>query len=179
MRKLTLGLLALVALVSGCATTSYQEPQIARISAEELAQLMPPPVATLSLEEIVTLSKQGVSPDDIIAKIKETNSQYALSPSQMVALTTQGVDAKVLDYIHESREQFVRDSMAEEINKRELENQKEQQRLKREYQLRSNAYYHPYFGYSYSPWWGYGPRYGYRFYGHGYRGHRFGYGFGW
>jgi hypothetical protein len=177
MRKLALGLLALMALVSGCATTSYQEPQIARISAEELAQLMPPPVATVSLDEIVAMSKQGVPADSIIAKIKESNSQYELSPSQMVALTTQGVDAKVLDYIHESREQFVRDSMAEEINKRELENQKEQQRLKREYQLRYNSYYHPYFGYGYSPWWGYGPRYGH--YGHGFRGHRFGYGFGW
>lgn len=177
MRKLTLGLLASVVLVSGCATTSYQEPQIARISAEELRQLMPPPVATLSLEEIVTLSKQGVSADDIIAKIKETNSQYELSPSQMVALATQGVDPKVLDYIHESREQFVRDSMAEEINKREMENKKEQERLKREYRLRSNYYYYPYYGYS--PWWRYRPYYGYGFYGHGFRGHRFGYGFGW
>lgn len=179
MRKLKLGLLGLLVLVSGCATTSYQEPQIARISAEELAQLTPPPVATISLDEIVAMSKQGVSADDIIAKIKESNSQYELSPSQVVVLTAQGVDSKVLDYIHESREQFIRDSMAEEINKRELENKKEQDRLKRDYQLRYNSYYHPYFGYSYSPWWRYRPYYGYGFYGHGFRGHRFGYGFGW
>lgn len=179
MRKLTLGLLALVALVSGCATTGYQEPQITRISAEELAQLMPPPVATISLDEIVAMSKQGVPADDIIAKIKESNSQYELSPSRMVALTTQGVDPKVLDYIHESREQFVRDSMAEEINKRELENHEEKQRLKREYQLRYNSFYHPFYGYGYSPWWRYGPYYGYGFYGRGFHGHPFGYGFGW
>ena len=170
MRKLTLGLIGLMVLISGCATTPYQEPQIARISAEELAMLTPAPVATLSLDEIVTMSKQKVPADDIIAKIKETNSQYALTPSQMVSLTSQGVDPKVLDYIHESREQVVRDSMAEEINKRELENQKEKQRLKREYQLRYNSYsYHPYFGYGYSPWYRHRPFYG----------HRFGYGFGW
>lgn len=77
MRRLIIGLLgSLIVLVSGCATTQYQEPQIQRISAEELAQLMPPPVATLSLEEVVTMSKAGTSPDEIIARIKETGSQY-------------------------------------------------------------------------------------------------------
>lgn len=179
MHKLTLGLLGLIALVSGCATTQYQEPQVERISPEELARLMPPPVATLSLDEIVTLSRNGTPADQIIAKIKETNSQYDLSASQVVVLSTQGVDTKVLDYIKESREQVLRDSMAEEINKRELANQKEKERLKREYQLRSESYYHPYFGYSYSPYWRYHPYYGYGFYGHGWRGSRFGYGFGW
>lgn len=168
MRKLTLGLLSsLLVLVSGCATTQYQEPQVQRISAEELARLMPPPVATLSLEEIVALSKKGALPDEIIAKIKETNSQYDLSPSQVVVLSTQGVDAKVLDYIHTSREQVLRDSMADEINKRELQNQQEQQRLKREYQLRSYPYYSPYFGYGYYP--------GHRYHPHPY----YGIGIGW
>ncbi len=163
MRRLMFGLLGgFAVLASGCATTAYQEPQIQRISAEELAQLMPPPVATLSLDEIVTLSKAGTSPDDIIARIKETNSQYELTPSQAVDLARQGVNARVLDYMHSSREQVLRDSMAEEINKRELENRKAQDRLKREYQLRYQPYYHPYFGYSYSPWWRY------RYYGPGY-----------
>lgn len=163
MRRLIIGLLgSLIVLVSGCATTQYQEPQIQRISAEELAQLMPPPVATLSLEEVVTMSKAGTSPDEIIARIKETGSQYELTPSQAVDLAGQGVNAKVLDYMHSSREQVLRDSMAEEINKRELENRKVQDRLKREYELRYQPYYHPYFGYSYSPWGRY------RYYGPGY-----------
>jgi hypothetical protein len=163
MRRLILGLLGgFAVLTSGCATTAYQEPQIQRISAEELAQLMPPPVAALSLEEIVVMSKAGATSDTIIARIKETNSQYELTPSQAVDLARQGVNAKVLDYMHSSREQVLRDSMAEEINKRELENRKEQDRLKREYQLRFEPYYHPYFGYSYSPWGRY------RYYGPGY-----------
>jgi hypothetical protein len=163
MRRLILGLLGgFAVLASGCATTAYQEPQIQRISAEELAQLMPPPVAALSLEEIVVMSKAGATSDTIIARIKETNSQYELTPSQAVDLARQGVNAKVLDYMHSSREQVLRDSMAEEINKRELENRKEQDRLKREYQLRFEPYYHPYFGYSYSPWGRY------RYYGPGY-----------
>lgn len=163
MRRLILGLLGgFAVLASGCATTAYQEPQIQRISAEELARLMPPPVAALSLDEIVALSKAGTSPDLIIARIKESGSQYELTPSQAVDLAKQGVDAKVLDYMHSSREQTLRDSMAEEINKRELENRKEQERLKREYQLRYQPYYHPWYGYGYSPWWRY------RYYGPGY-----------
>ncbi|HEY8353391.1 MAG TPA: hypothetical protein VIK69_00060 [Methylophilaceae bacterium] len=159
MRRLSIGLLG-AALASGCATTAYQEPQIQRISAEELAQLMPPPVATLSLDEIVALTKAGTPPDDIIARIRDSGSQYELTPSQAVDLTRQGVDAKVLDYIHERREQALRDSMAEEINRRELENRKEQERLKREYQLRYTPYYHPWYGYT--PWWRF------RYYGPGY-----------
>lgn len=160
MRRLAMGLIGGISIVMvGCATTP-QEPQIQRISAEELEQLIPPPVATLSLEEIVSLSKSGVSADDIIAKIKETGSQYDLTPSQAVELAKQGVDAKVLDHIYSSREQALRDSMAEEINKRELENRKEQERIKREYQLRYTPYYHPWYGYT--PWWRF------RYYGPGY-----------
>lgn len=178
MRGLSSGLIAVLvaASLAGCATTRQQEPEIQRISAEELERIMPRPVPNLSLAALVELSRSGTAPDAIIEQIKTSNSQYDLSPSQTLELSRQGVDVKVLDYIHSSREQAVRDSMAEEINKRELENQKEQKRLQREYQLRSGPYYAPYFGYGYYPYWRYSPFYGY--YGHGYRG-RFGYGFGW
>ncbi|CAG0973087.1 hypothetical protein MTYP_01341 [Methylophilaceae bacterium] len=175
MRRLTTGLLGLMVVLSGCATTQVQEPDIQRISPEELEQIMPKPVPNLSLEEIVALSRSGTSPDEIIEKIKATESRYDLTPSQALELSKQGVNAKVLDYIHASREQALRDSLADEINKRERENEEEKKRLKRDYQWRSQQYYHPYFGYSYSPWWGYHPYYGRGFY----RGHRFGYGFGW
>ncbi len=44
-------------LASGCATNHYDRdgssPKIDRISAEELARLIPPPVATLSLADLV------------------------------------------------------------------------------------------------------------------------------
>ncbi len=159
-------LLVMLALLAGCATTPPQEPQIQRISPEELERIMPKPIPNLTLEEIIQLSKQGMAAEQIIEKIKASNSRYDLTPSQSLDLGKQGVDAKVLDYIHAAREQALRDSFADEINKREKQKLLEQQELEREYRLRWQPYYHPYFGYSYSPYWQwryhpfYGPDYG-------------------
>lgn len=159
--------------LAGCATTAPQEPQIQRISPEELEQIMPKPVPNLTLDEIVRLSKEGSSPEQIIEKIKSSNSRYDLTPSQSVELSKQGVDAKVLDYMYAAREQALREGFADEINKREKEKKLEQDKLKRDYQWRSQQYYDPFWGYGYSPYWGYRP-----FYGPGF-GYGFGYHHGW
>jgi hypothetical protein len=151
MRRLILGI-SLLMLVSGCATTQPQAPQIQRISPEELEQIMPKPVPNLSLNELVVLSNSGISADEIIERIKATDSRYELTPSQALQLSKEGVDSRVLDYIHASREQALRDGVAEEINKREQQKQQELERVKRDYQLRSYPYYYPYFGYGYYPW---------------------------
>lgn len=154
-------------LLAACASTPQQAPQIQRISPEELERIIPKPEPNLSLDEIVKLSKSGVSPEQIIEKIKASNSGYDLTPSQAVALSKQGVDAKVLDYIHASREQALRDGFADEINKRERAHKAEQEKLRREYQLRSLPYYDPFWNYPYGPYWGYRP-----FYGPGFRYYR-------
>ena len=52
----------LLVLLSACASTPPQEPQIQRISPEELERIMPKPVPNLSLDEIVRLSKYAVAP---------------------------------------------------------------------------------------------------------------------
>ena len=159
--------LAIVLAVAGCVSTPPQAPQIQRISPEELDRIMPKPVPNLSLDEIVKLSQAKVSASEIIQKIKDSQSQYELSPSQLLELSNKGVDQKVLDYIYSAHEQAVRDSFAEELNKREKIKLEEQQKLKREYQLRQ-PYYDPWWGYSRSPYWGYprpfyGPGMYYRF----------------
>ena len=149
-------------ILAGCATTTtqQQEPQIQRISAEELDKLMPQPAPFITYDELVRLSKVGTSADEIIAKIKESNSRYDLTPSKALELSKQGVDAKVLDYIYSSREQALRDGFAEEINKREKEKVIEQEKLRREYQwrYRNDMYWGPGWG----PYWRgyYGPRWG-------------------
>jgi hypothetical protein len=154
------GALVFVGLLNGCATTPEQPPQIHRISAEELERIMPKPIPNLSLDEVVLLSRNKVPADEIIQKIKDSQSQYALTPSQLLDLSNKGVDQKVLDYMYTAHEQAVRDSFAEELNKREQNNLKEQQKLKRQYQLRQ-PYYDPWWGYSRSPYWGYpSPYYG-------------------
>lgn len=156
--------------LSGCAASGVQKnmkpPQLDRISEAELAQIMPKPVAALSLDDIVRLTQEGNTADQIIEKIKTSNSGYDLLPSQSVALSQQGVDNKVLDYIHASRELALRNSLADEINKREKDKRAELEKLKRQqaqqqrlYDTYCRGYYGPYpYGYR-----AYGSRFGSRY----------------
>lgn len=157
--------LAIVLAITGCASTPPQAPQIQRISPEELERIMPKPVPNLNLEEIVKLSQARVSADEIIQKIKDSQSQYNLSPAQILELSQKGVDTKVLEHIQAVHEQAIRDGFAEELQKREKAKLLEQEKLKREYQMRYQ-FYDPFWGY---PRWGYprpfyyGPGMYYRF----------------
>ena len=157
--------LAIVLAIAGCASTPPQAPQIQRISPEELERIMPKPLPNLNLEEIVKLSQARVSADEIIQKIKDSQSQYNLSPAQILELSQKGVDTKVLEHIQAVHEQAIRDGFAEELQKRERAKLLEQEKLKREYQMRYQ-FYDPFWGY---PRWGYprpfyyGPGMYYRF----------------
>ncbi len=126
--------------LAGCATTSAPPgaAAIARISPDELARILPKPAPKLPQAELVRMSKEGATAKDIIAKIKQTGSRYDLSASQIIELHAQGVSAEVLDYIQSAREQDLRDSMAEEINKRE---QRHAEELQREQELRRDNHY--------------------------------------
>ena len=177
-------LVASLLMLSACASTGTQPSKVERITPQELAKLIPPPVATVSLDEIVTDSKAGKSADDIIVKIKNSNSRYELSSTQVLDLNKQGVDAKVLDYIQQSNELAKQNAIAEEMNKREQEKNAAKKQLQHERALNNNRYYDPFWGsrfgglYGY-PYYGYGSRFGHR---HGNRfglGLGFGYPYGW
>lgn len=162
-------LLMLSILTIGCATNAQlsETPQIDRISAEELERILPKPHPVLSLDEIVLLSKQGVSDEQIIQKIKESESSYALTPSQSVDLSNQGVSKNVLDYMHISHELALRNKLAEEINKRERDKQAELEKLKRQMLNRQRLQdpfcrYHPFGFYPYG-FGAFGSRFGPRF----------------
>jgi uncharacterized protein YcfJ len=51
----------------------------------------------LSMQQIVDMSKQGVKDDEIIAKIKTTNSKFNLSAAGINYLKQQGVSQRVID----------------------------------------------------------------------------------
>ena len=160
-------------LVSGCASTGTQQAKIERITPEQLAKIIPPPVATVSLDEIVNDSKQNKTPDEIIAKIKTSNSRYELTTAQTLNLSKQGVDIKVLDYMHQSNELAKQNAIADEINKREKERAAAEKMLKRERDIARSR--------NYDPFWGsrFGGFYGYPYYGYNSRfGSRFGWGLG-
>lgn len=160
-------LLAVIFLgASGCASTSGSHdarPVIDRISEAELERIAPKPIATLTLDDIVKLSREGQPAEQIIEKIKASDSQYDLTPSQSVALSEQGVDRQVLDYIHNSRELAWRNSVAAEINKREQEKRAALDKLKQQLQNQQRFYdpfcrgYGRFFPYGYgafAPRWG-------------------------
>lgn len=168
--KLLIALTISLLLLAGCASTGSQQTKVDRITPEELAKLIPPPVATVSLDEIVADSKAGKTADEIIAKIKTSNSRYELTPTQVLDLNKQGVDAKVLDYIQQSNELAKQNAIADEMNKREREKLAAQKILKRERDIARDQLF-------YDPFWGprFGAFYGRPYYGP-YRGSRFGWG---
>jgi len=159
----------LTLIVTACASQPHEiaNPKIDRLTPEELARIIPQPVAKLSLEDIVSMSRQGHSAEQIIARIQASDSMYDLSPSQSVALSRDGVDSKVLDYIHERRALALQNNLADEINRRERQKQAEINKLKNQNWQRQR-YYDPFcrfgrFGYSPFGYGGFGSRFGHRF----------------
>ena len=114
--------------------------------------------------KLVADSKAGKTPDEIIAKIKTSNSRYELTTSQTLDLSKQGVDVKVLDYMHQSNELAKQNAIADEMNKREQEKRAAQKQLQRERALAQSYYYDYFDGPFYNPYYhyGYGPYYGSR-----------------
>jgi hypothetical protein len=169
-------LLAAVIALSACASSGARYGNVDRITPDEMAKILPAPIATVTLDEIVNDSKHGKTPDEIIAKIKASNSRYELTPSQALELSKQGVDVKVLDYMHQSNEAAKQNAVAEEINKREKAKRIAQDRLEQEREFMRDDYYDPFweprFGGFYSPF------YGYPYYGNPYLAPRWGWGIG-
>jgi hypothetical protein len=151
-----------ILVLSGCASAGTQQTKVDRITPEELAKILPQPVATVTLDEIVADSKQGKTADEIIVKIKVSNSRYELTPTQTLDLNKQGVDTKVLDFMHQSNELAKQNAIAGEMNKREQEKRVAQKQLQRERALAQSYYddyfdgpfYNPYYHYGYGPYWG-------------------------
>lgn len=51
----------------------------------------------MTMMQVVDLTKQGVHEDEIVDKIKLTNSKFNLTPNDIAALKQQGVTQKVID----------------------------------------------------------------------------------
>lgn len=178
--KTLLVVIVILLTLSGCASTGAQQGKVDRITPAELAKILPPPVATLSLEEIVADSKAGKTAHEVIAKIKTSNSRYALTPTQVLDLNKQGVDVNVLDYIQQSNELAIQNAIADEMNKRAKERAVTERALRQERDFAQHRYYDPFWGPRFgsfygNPYYGYGSRFRHRFgLGLGY-----GYPYGW
>lgn len=169
-------------LLTGCASTG-QSPargEVQRITPEELQKLIPPAVATVSLEELLADTKAGKAPEELIEKIKASNSRYDLTPAQSLELSNQGLDVKVLEYMHQVNELAKQNAIADEMNKQLEERATVEKRLRRERDMANMRFHDPFWGPGFGamhfgrPWIGpMGPM------PFGYRRHFMGPGFGW
>lgn len=160
-------MLAAISLLSACVSQPPQPLQIDRISPEQLSALVPPAQSTLSLDEIVSLGRQGKSDAEIIDAIKQSQSRYALTPSEVLSWHQKGISKGVLDYMQQANALAEQNAIADEINKREKARVESEAKLKRERdaaRLRSMDpwFYGPgYYGgpWGFRPYWGGGWRY--------------------
>lgn len=106
-------------LLAACAGAPVEPPKIERISAEQLEARLPQPMAALPLEQVVALARQGVTAEEIIARIAASASRYRLSAGQILELARQGVPATVLDHMLTAERHQIFDDMAGETNKRD------------------------------------------------------------
>lgn len=108
------------ALLAGCASPPPAEPpRIERITGAALEAKMPAPVAGISLDDIVAMTKRGESPERIIEEIERSHSIYRLDATQIAGLVRKGVALKVLDHIVETERRRIFDDMAADIAQRE------------------------------------------------------------
>ncbi len=160
---LLLGVALVVSSLSGCATQPPQPVQIDRISPEQLAALVPPAQSTLSLQEIVSMSKQGKPDSEIIEAIKQSQSRYALSASEVLEWHQKGISKGVLDYMQQANALATQNAIADEINKREKARAEAEVKLKRERDMARLRSMDPWFyggpGFYGGPW-GYRPYWG-------------------
>jgi hypothetical protein len=92
--KQTLGLFVSLLALAGCASLSQPLPKAP------------------TLDEIVTMSKEGVAADEIVRKLGDARAVYPLSATDLVRLHERGVSDSVLDYLHRSYLEEVRDEEA-------------------------------------------------------------------
>lgn len=79
--------------LAGCAGAP-SHTNAAQVAAEAAVARAP-----LSLDEVVALSKQGVSPEALITRIDASGARYRLSAADVISLNERGVPLRVIDYL--------------------------------------------------------------------------------
>lgn len=147
-----------LAILAGCASSGPPPGTVQRITPEELARIKPVAKPVVGLEEIIARTRTGATPEAIIARLAETGTVHVLTSAQIVELSRQGVDQKVLDYLAEVQEKARQATLVTQLADRDAQAaaQLEQERQRR--QALQHQYDAWYWGYGYGPW---GPRYGF------------------
>jgi hypothetical protein len=90
----------------GCSTATYNGVGAGTIT-ERTSRLPVLPAPRLSLDEIVTLARQGVAADALIARIRAAGAYYRLSAADVISLRERGVPTPVIDHMLASEREFL------------------------------------------------------------------------
>ena len=154
-------LLVVTALMTACASPGPQPGAVQRLTPEQLASLKPIANPKVPLDEIVALAQAGTAPDAIIARLTATATMHALTPAQIVVLSRNGVDQKVIDHLVEAYEKARQATLITQLADRDAEvaAQLARERERRwALQQRQDQWM---WGFGYGPWGpGFGGRWG-------------------
>lgn len=147
MRKTLVALLIAFA-AAGCASSpsvsrrdAIGNPRLERLIPQELAKLGPAAPVKLSAADLVRLTQQGTSSDEIIDRFYQSGSRLKLDDAQIAELRRRGVDQRVVEYVvsHE-READKIDAITAQADR------EAQARARAERVYRYYRYYDPYAG---------------------------------
>lgn len=163
---ITAAITAAIALVlSGCASSEIKTIKIERLTPEQLASLQQPANRKLTLEDVISLSKAGTAPADIIKRLQDSGTILLLKEQQKSALASQGVDQAVIEHIATAQARAAQATrLTEQADREALQaRQQAQERLRRRALEQSvHRGYPPYGPYGYwGPHPGWGPGYNY------------------
>ncbi len=155
-------LLAALLSLGGCASTQHNG-LVTRLTPADLARLTPPPNPKLPLSEVIALAKSALPPDAIIKNLQDTGSFYNLNAQQIVDLSKQGVDQRVIDHLVDAQEKARQATLLTELADRDakaaqdLERERNRRRTL-QHQYHYSAWPHGYggFGGAWSPRFGFG-----------------------
>ena len=149
--------IALAALLTACASPGPQTGAVQRLTPEQLAGLKPIANPKVPLDEIVALSQAGTAPAAIIARLTATATIHSLTPAQIVVLSRNGVDQKVIDHLVETQEKARQATLITQLADRDAEvaAQLARERERRLALQRRQDQWN--WGFSYGPW---GPGFG-------------------
>ena len=156
-RLMTLFTLTVLLVLGGCAATP-PNGQLTRLTPEDLARLTPPPNPRLPQSEVIALSRSATPPDAIIKKLQDTGTFYNLNAQQIVDLSRQGVDQRVIDHLVSAQERARQATLLTELADRDAKAARDLERERNRRRALQHQYGPQPFGYGLGATWG--PRFG-------------------
>jgi hypothetical protein len=146
--------------LAGCANTISQRGRLETLSAAEIERIQPAKPAKLVAVDLVSVSRDGFSPDQIIERYQQSGARLKLDSAQVAELQQRGVDKRVLDYVvqHEGKAEQV-DTLTREAD-RDAATRDRAERARRLYYYRHGDPWldpYPYWRPWIYPYAGYGP----------------------